>query len=65
MKETITWIIDGSLPDSDTTVLVQERTEQVGEGFHDGTHWRWASSALIRAKVTAWAHLPSGPAIQR
>ena len=64
MNETITWTTDGTLPDSDQTVLVQDRQEQVGEGFHDGEHWRWASSALIRSKVNAWAHLPSGPPVK-
>lgn len=65
MNETITWITDGSLPDSDTTVLVQDRVEQIGEGFHDGEQWRWASSSLITRKVNAWAHLPSGPPVMR
>lgn len=78
MNETITWITDGSLPDSDTTVLVQDhyfcspafrssfiRVEQIGEGFHDGEQWRWASSSLITGKVNAWAHLPSGPPVMR
>ena len=65
MKETITWNTDGSLPDSDTTVLVQSIHEQVGEGFHDGDNWRWASSALVRVKVNAWADLPSGPMVKR
>jgi hypothetical protein len=61
MKETITWIIDGTLPDSETTVLVQAADGTVGEGFHDGELWRWASSSRIpNQKIKAWADLPEG-----
>lgn len=60
MKETITWITDGSLPDSDITVLAQA-DDGVGEAFHDGECWRWSSSTRIpRNKVKAWADLPEG-----
>lgn len=61
MKETITWITDGTLPDSETTVLVQSASGDIGEGFHDGECWRWASSTRIpRNQVKAWADLPEG-----
>lgn len=59
MTETITWNTEG-LPDSDTTVLVQAASGDVGEGFHDGEEWRWASSSRIRGKVKAWADMPGG-----
>lgn len=59
--EVITWITDGSLPDSDTTVLVQDASGDVGEGFHDGECWRWASATRIK-KVKAWAEMPGGVA---
>lgn len=61
MKETITWITNGTLPDSETTVLAQSLDNSVGEAFHDGDCWRWASSARIpRNQVKAWADLPEG-----
>jgi hypothetical protein len=62
MQETITWITDGSLPDSDTTVLLCTDVGDVGEAFHDGYDWRWASSDSIGSnRVTAWADMPEGP----
>jgi len=59
--ETIHWITDKSLPDSEITVLLCDHHDRVGEAFHDGHVWRWASSSLVRTKVIGWAHLPIGP----
>lgn len=59
--ETLQWITDGSLPDSETTVLLCDQHKQVGEAFHDGDAWRWASSSLVRTKVIGWAEMPAGP----
>jgi hypothetical protein len=61
-QDTITWIKDGSLPDSDTTVLLCTDVGDVGEAFHDGDDWRWASSDIIGTnRVKAWADMPEGP----
>lgn len=61
MKETITWITNGTLPDSETTVLVQSASGDIGEGFHDGECWRWANASKVgSAKIKAWADLPEG-----
>jgi hypothetical protein len=60
MKETIQWITDGSLPDSDTSVLLQDAGGEVGEGFHDGECWRWASATRC-GKINAWSDMPEGP----
>lgn len=60
-KETINWVTDGSLPDSDRTCLVQNLYGEVGEGFRTGTTWRWANaSAITGGKIKAWADLPEG-----
>lgn len=58
-KETITWQTEG-LPDSEESVLICDQGGEVGEGFHDGENWRWASSALVHGKLKAWAAMPGG-----
>ena len=58
-SETITWHTEG-LPDSDMTVLIHDGKNSVGEGFHDGEVWRWASSTRVHGKIKAWADLPAG-----
>lgn len=58
--ETITWHTEG-LPDSDQSVLICDQGDEVGEGFHDGENWRWASSALVHGKLKGWAEMPGGP----
>lgn len=59
-KETITWQREG-LPDSDQSVLICDEGGEVGEGFHDGERWRWASSTLVHGNLKAWAAMPGGP----
>ncbi len=62
MKETITWITDGSLPDSDITVLICDALDgEVDTGFHDGECWRWASASRVGGPIKGWADLPEGP----
>lgn len=63
MKETITWITDGSLPDSDITVLIcGSLATEVDTGFNDGSVWRWCfDGSRTKGPIKAWAHLPEGP----
>lgn len=59
--ELLCWELDGSLPDSDTSVLVAAADGEIGEGFHDGEAWRWASGGLVDGGRIAWAAMPEGP----
>lgn len=61
IAETLIWFTDGSLPDSDTTVLIATDDHEVHEGFHDGETWRWANAEAVTMKVVAWADMPAGP----
>ena len=63
VKETITWVTDGSLPDSDESVLVEwiyPEGPEVWPGFHDGTEWMSAEGFPVFMQVAAWAHMPVG-----
>lgn len=68
VKETITWVTDGSLPDSDETVLVEWiylDGSEVVLGFHDGTEWLNVEGFPMRllslgGSVRAWARQPVG-----
>lgn len=63
VKETITWVTDGSLPDSDETVLVEwiyPEAHEVWPGFHDGNEWISAEGYPAFMQVAAWARMPVG-----
>ena len=67
VKETITWVTDGSLPDSDESVLVEwiyPEGHEVWPGFHDGTEWMSVEGFPMRlslgGSVGAWARMPVG-----
>lgn len=59
--ELLLWELDGCLPDADTSVLVAVADGEIGEGFHDGEAWRWASGGLVDGYRIAWAEMPEGP----
>ena len=60
-KETITWITDGTLPDSDITVLLSVEDVDVDTAFHDGERWRWYfDGGRVVGPIKAWADLPEG-----
>lgn len=63
MNETITWITDGTLPDSDITVLICDALDgEVDTGFHDGETWRWCfDGGRVGGPIKGWAHMPKGP----
>ena len=58
------WIpVSESLPDSDTTVLIHSKNEDVSMGFHDGELWRDCEGVpLFNDTPTHWMDLPEGPA---
>jgi len=63
VKETITWVTDGSLPDSDESVLVEwiyPEGHEVWPGFHDGDRWMSADGFPVWMTIAAWARLPVG-----
>ncbi len=60
--EVITWTAASrSLPDSDTTVLLDmpDADEPVWPGYHDGQRWLLADG-MHAPRVRAWADLPGG-----
>lgn len=61
--ELITWITDGTVPDSDITILLCTRDGEVDAAFHAGDCWRWVGTdqPIKDHEVKAWAHLPHGP----
>lgn len=67
LTETVTWrpAASGSMPDSDSTVLVAidvntPHSEPVWLGYHDGDCWRDIEGQPIT--VTHWAEMLHGPA---
>lgn len=64
--ELISWKLDRSLPDAETSVLVCTWNSEIGEGFYDGENWRWAAGHIIPSiQFASWADLPSGPILGR
>lgn len=59
MDEIIHWSLSG-MPDSDETVLVQTKDDEVFCGFHDGECWRCADAERVHLPVKAWARMPQG-----
>ena len=63
ITETITWITDGSLPDADTTVLIEAEVSggtDVFTGYFDGHVRIDCTGWPCRQTVIAWADLPAG-----
>lgn len=68
VKETITWVTDGSLPDidDDDFVLVHSTWGDLNEfhhvwpGFHDGDRWMSVDGVPVPPPVAGWAYMPTG-----
>lgn len=61
--ETITWITDGSLPDADTTVLVEVEIPggtDTFTGYFDGQAWIDCTGWPCPHPVISWADMPAG-----
>lgn len=59
--EILNWARDGSLPDDDELVLIEEAgTGDVLAGYHDGDQWHAIDGMPINADVVAWATWPAG-----
>lgn len=58
--EIIRWVTDGSLPDADTTVLVETETHDTFSGYFDGHGWRDCTGYPFSDTVIAWSDMPAG-----
>lgn len=60
LLESAMWRIDGTLPDSETLVLLQLADSEVYPGYHDGNLWRYADAMPVSThEVVGWRHMPA------